>query len=184
MAPVSDSRLPGRLLAGRDRLNAVEKDEILARLLPAKPARRAWWIGVGALAAVAVIAMVIGPWSKPEFTARGGGSNATFQIEANGHTSMFDLAGTSGYRYFAAFAKASDGTVIWFFPDSFDTQDHLHRGVIDRGVESIVARGRYTVYGIFSTAPLTRAELHERFDPDHLTAGPNTVVIARELVVP
>jgi hypothetical protein len=183
VAPVTD-RLPGRLLAGRDRLNAVEKDEILAAVFPAsEPKRRAWWIAVGALAAAAVVVMVM--WKQPagDLTARGGTTNATFKIAPNGHTLMFDLAGTSGYRYFAAFAKASDGTVIWLFPESFDTQDHLHRGVIDRGA-TIDASGRYTVYGVFSTTPLTRDAIHQRFDPDHLTAGPSTVVISRELVVP
>jgi hypothetical protein len=182
--PVTDSRLPGRLLAGRDRLGVIEKDEILAAVLPAaEPRRRAWWIGVGALAAAAVIVMVM--WKQPagDLTPRGGATNATYRIAANGHTLMFDLAGTSGYRYFAAFAKASDGTVIWFFPESIDTQGHLDHGVIDRGA-TIDAAGHYTTYGVFSTVPLTRDDLHRRFDADHLTAGDSTVVITRELVVP
>ena len=194
-----DDRLTSRLLAGRDQLSRSEKDAILESVLPA-PARRArWaWLAVPALAAAAAL-FVIAPWRTPpsdDFTARGGsGAVANLRVACpgvceQGSKLVFDVHGTTGYRYFAAFAKGRDGTVVWYFPDGdretgVDLATLPATGVVDRVVVigSEHARGIYTVYGVFSAQPLTRPAIRAAFDPDRLTAGEGTKVVTSDLVI-
>jgi len=191
-----------RLLAGRDRLSRPEKEEILEAVLAGvAPARstRWWWLTAPAVvAAAAVTLLVAAPWResgpRDELAARGGGTpSAALKLHCaeactTGAKLLFDLDGTSGYRYFAAFARRGDGVVLWYFPDtpegtSVDLDAAKTSGVLDR---SIVlggehTPGRYQIYGVFSQAPLTRAQLHEAFTGD--SAGPGTAVVAQELDV-
>lgn len=195
---MSEPRLPARLLAGRDRLSVVEKDAILATVLPAGPARRRWWlIALPAVAAVALALIVVVPSGTPvhdDFAARGGATAALRLVCPDGCRAdrklLFDVSGTSGYGYFAAFAKRGDGEVIWYFPSLTEpspalTRGHVHDGVFERsavlGVEH--PAGTYRVYGVFSTRPLSRDEIRASFDPQHRTAGAGTAVVERELVV-
>src|SRR3569832_534580 len=121
-----DDQLTARLLAGRDQLSRSEKDAILESVLPA-PARRARWAWrAGPALAAAAARFVLAPWRaapRDDFTARGGaGAVANLRVACagvceQGSKLVFDVHGTTGYRYFAAFAKGRDGTVVWYFPD-------------------------------------------------------------------
>ena len=192
-----------RLLAGRNRLSRVEKEQILDSVLAqTAPRRRSrWWFAAMPAAAAAVaILLVIAPWHGREqggdFTARGGGHvlGAFKPTCARGCTAgdkiLFDLSGTQGYRYFAAFSQRADGSVLWYFPasddeKSLDITHQLRSAVLDRGIVigSEHPPGTYRVFGVFSDEPLSRQQLRDRFDVARLTAGPGTSVIEQELVV-
>ncbi|NVB81734.1 MAG: hypothetical protein HOV81_25290 [Kofleriaceae bacterium] len=189
-----------RLLAGRDRLSRLEKEHILDQVLAqtAPPRRTRWWLAaMPAVAAAVTILLVLAPWHRePEFAARGGNQAVgAFKPTCahgcgTGDKIVFDLAGTTGYRYFAAFSQRADGTVLWYFPGSdADTSVELAQGlgsgVLDRGIVigSEHPAGTYRVYGVFSTEPLSRKEIRDRFDDVHVTAGPGTSVVVQELVV-
>jgi hypothetical protein len=192
---VSSDRLIPRLLARRDRLGRIEKDAILETVLAGvAPRRRArWWLAVAApvLAAAAVL-FVIAPWRhESEFTARGSSRPvATFRATCNGGCTrggklVFDVYGTTSYRYFAAFAKRGDGTVLWYFPaadgTSLDIAASLH-GVLDQGIVlgDEHPAGSYRVYGVFSDAPLTRAQVRAVFD-EGARAGTEVVTVDLEV---
>jgi hypothetical protein len=188
------------LLAKQDRLSSVEKDEILDAVLagsaPAKQRLR-WWFGLVPAAAIALLVLVA-PWrsERADLAARGGGQPfASFRPICSGECVTgqkitFDLQGTTGYRYFAAFSKRPDGTVLWYFPSSdaatsVDLVAQPTGGLLD---QSIVIgddhpAGAYRVYGVFSREPLTRAQIRTAFDESLRTAGPGTQVIETEIVV-
>ncbi|CAN5167442.1 hypothetical protein BH11MYX1_BH11MYX1_35230 [soil metagenome] len=192
-----DVRLTSRLLAGRDHLSRSEKDEILAGLgQPGPRPRHRWvWLALPALAA-AVALVVIAPWHPSpgsELSARGGSRPvATLRVTCaggcrHGAKLLFDLHGTTAYRYFAAFAKRGDGTVLWYFPATDDATsiERSSSGVLDRGIVLGAEHpvGTYRIYGVFSNAPLTRGEIRDAFDPTKLDAGPGTAVVAADMEV-
>ena len=77
------------------------------------------------LATAAAVVLWLGlraPATIPdELAARGTSApNATMTLVVRDAKLFFDLAGARGYRYFAAFARAEDGTVIWYFPATPD----------------------------------------------------------------
>jgi hypothetical protein len=165
-------RVPeSRLLAGRDRLGRVEKDAIFEAVLAqtaAKPKRAWWWIAMPAFAAVAIALIVLWPRTKQDdFTARGGGAPVAMFAPscsdcARGAKLAFDLQGTTGYRYFAAFARSSDGDVVWYFTGK-DLATSLVRGVLDETVV-LDAIGTYRIYGVFSQQALDRDAIKALFD--------------------
>ncbi|CAN5812947.1 hypothetical protein BH11MYX2_BH11MYX2_24650 [soil metagenome] len=197
---MSEKPVIPRLLAGENRLSRVEKDAIFEQVVGgiAKP-RRAWWglgLAVPALAvpALAVIALVV--WrvrpaahTESEFSSRGAsGSFAMLNVTCGACTGtdklVFDVHGTAGYRYFAAFAQRTDGTVLWYFPEtadatSLDLTTQPTTGILGEGVTlgSEHPSGTYRLFGVFSRVPLTRAALKNQFDPDGLFAGPDTKVV-------
>lgn len=191
-----------RLLAGRNRLGRLEKEQILERVLAeTAPRRRSrWWFAaLPAIAAVVALVLVVMPWQRGsergELAARGAGTAfgafkpACARGCAAGDKIVFDFHGTTGYRYFAAFSQRADGTVLWYFPSS-DTEVSIDLaqqtgGVIQRGIVigSEHSAGTYRVFGVFSNEPLSRAQIRERFDRTRVTAGPGTTVIEQELVV-
>jgi hypothetical protein len=182
---------PSRLLAGRDRLGRVEKDAILGAVLAGtapKPQRAWWWVAVPALAAAALALVVMWPRAKEDdFTARGGGAPVAMFAPscsdcARGAKLAFDLQGTTGYRYFGAFARSSDGNVIWYWVGK-DLVTSLQRGVLDETVV-LEASGAYRVYGVFSQQPLDRDAIKALFDDAgnvRETAG--VKVVEKDLVV-
>ena len=192
-----------RLLAGHDRLSRVEKDDILDAVLAgvSPPQRRVrWWMALVPAAMAMVAILAIAPWrsSAPtsELAARGGSEPfAVFQPTCTdgceaGHKILFDLHGTSGYRYFAAFSKRPDGTVLWYFPDagrssSIDLVMQPESGVLDRSIllGADHPPGTYRLHGVFSREPLTREMIRAGFDETTLSAGPDTKVVVSELVV-
>lgn len=204
---MSSKYLVQRLLSRKNRLTRDEKDVIFARVLAQTGRRRQrrWPALVFALAGAAAVILVI-PWpwaardrsAEPSFASRGDGSAAVFDLACAGQrtrtchlgqTLVFDLQATS-YRYFAAFARRDDGTVIWYFPDSatgrsLDLRDRTRDGVLDRGValDATHGAGHYHVYGIYSAAPLSRDDIKSRFRPGASDLGPETSIATRELVV-
>ena len=192
----------GRLLAGRNRLSRVEKEQILDNVLAevAPPRRKRWLLAaMPAIAAAVIVLLVLAPWRTREqndFTTRGAG-NAIGAFEpmcahicTTGAKMLFDLNGTTGYRYFAAFSQRADGTVLWYFPSSdeassLDLAQQLGSGVLEQGIVlgSEHSAGTYRVFGVFSNEPLSRAQIRDRFDPARVTAGAGTSVVEQELVV-
>ena len=193
----SDDRLIPRLLSGQDRLSRVEKDQIFDRAVGVRSRRvRWWWLAAPALAAGLAV-VVLAPWrARDEFTARGSSRPiAALRVACpsactGGSKLLFDVKGTTAYRYFAAFAKRDDGTVLWYFPSEgsatgVDLSQAPASGVLDRGIVlgDEHPAGTYHVYGVFSNAPLTRAAIRDAFDAEHLTAGEGTAVVAADLEV-
>lgn len=165
---------------------------MLAAILPVKSRSKRWlWLAAPSMvAATAAIFLVVWPRNHGEFATRGGpGTNARLALTcptgcSAGRKLVFDLHGTAGYRYFAAFARSSDGDVIWYFPQPNGTSER----VADVLARTIVfgpehRPGRYTVYGVYSGKPLSREAIKARFDPMQPTAGPDTKVVVTELVV-
>ena len=201
---MSSKYLAARLLSRKNRLTREEKDVILARVLAATAPRRArrWPALVFALAGAAAAVIAI-PWAirdrsaESSFASRGDGA-AMFDLACAGQrthtcqlgqTLVFDLQATR-YRYFAAFARRDDGTVIWYFPDaapgtSLDLRDRTPGGVLDRGISLDAAHGagHYQVYGIYSAAPLSREDIKSRFRPGARDLGRETSIATHELVV-
>jgi hypothetical protein len=199
---VKSKLVMSRLLSGRNRLSRLEKEQILDNVLgEVAPERRTrWWFAaMPAVAAAVVLLFVFAPWrprEQGEFTTRGAGHvlgafKPTCARGCNpGDKLLFDLNGTAGYRYFAAFSQRSDGTVLWYFPSSdsavgLDLTQQLGSGVLDQGIVigSEHPAGTYRVFGVFSNEPLSRRQIRERFDDHHVTAGPGTSVVEQELVV-
>jgi hypothetical protein len=189
-----DDRLVSRLLAGRDALSRVEKDELLDRVIAPPPRRARWaWLALPALAAAAVAVLVVRPSHDSDFGARGGsGTFAALHVTCSpactaGGKLVLDVHGTTGYRYVAAFAKRADGTVLWYFPatDTATSVEVPASGVLDRsivlGPEHVA--GPYQIYGVFSNAPLARAAIRDAFDPVRMTAGAGTAVVREAMVV-
>jgi hypothetical protein len=191
---VPDDSTPARLLAGRDRLGRVEKDAVLAAVLSqtaAKPRRAWWWVALPAFAAAAIALVVLWPRvseKQDDFTARGGGAPVAMFAPSCatacevGAKLAFDLQGTTGYRYFAAFARGSDGNVRWYWVGK-DLATSVHRGVLDE-TAVLDASGPYRVYGVFSQEKLDRAAIKALFDDDGKVRQPaGVMVVERELVV-
>jgi hypothetical protein len=182
-------RLSGRLLAGRDVPSILEKEAMLSAVMP-RSSRRWLWATAPAVFAAAALSFVLWPRSTGELAARGSSvANARLTLACPtgcgaGHKLIFDLEGTSGYRYFAAFARDRSDEVIWYFPQP----NEMSTPVIDVLSRAIVfgpehTPGIYQVYGVFSDQPLTRDAIKARFDPKLMTAGAGAKVIVRELVV-
>src|SRR5258706_1082337 len=116
-----------RLLAGRDELSRPEQDAIFERVAaPAPTARRWWWLAAPVLVA-GIVLVAVAPWRPADdFAARGGSRPiAALHVTCSGACApgaklLFDVHGTSAYRYFAAFAKRGDGTGLWYFPTAHD----------------------------------------------------------------
>ena len=144
---MNSKRLIPRLLAGKNQLSRPEKDEIFANVLGevGRPRRSGWWrpgvwVAVTSVAAILVIVPVVvkneggktRDGKNDTFTARGAASAvAGFDLACSGSESLrcqsgghllFDLQKSTGYRYFAAFARRNDGAVIWYFPESPEGQ--------------------------------------------------------------
>ncbi len=188
-----------RLLSGRNRLSQLEKETILEQVLTktARRSRARWWMVTVPVVAAAAAAMllVVRPWTgeHPDAFATRGGASAVAAFRPtctreckSGDKLLFDVRGTRGYRYFAAFARRADGTVLWYFPEGVDLETQPPGGVLDRGI--LIDRehppGAYRVFGVFSFEPMSRDQIRERFDETRATAGPGTKVLEQELVVP
>jgi len=203
---MSSKHLVARLLSGRNRLSRREKDvlfeRVVAELAPRRRFRRpaALLALAGAAAAILALPWVIGDHGDRSvdepFAARGAAPADLGLVCAGpdgrchpGQKLMFDLQG-GAYRYFAAFARRDDGTIVWYFPDSptghsLELAGRLSHGVLDRGValDERHGAGHYQVFGIYSAVPLTRDEIKARFRPGAADLGPDSSVVTRELAV-
>lgn len=189
-----------RLLAGKDRLTRFEKEQVLARVMtdvapePA-PARRRWFFVFATASAAAALLLAIPLFRGDEFATRGGGGNGadfTMYCTTNeqrtpcqrGSKLLFELRPTSSDRYFAAFARRSDGTVIWYFPvDEAARSLGLTQQQIGVATTAFVlgpehAPGLYRVYGLFWAQPLSRSEIRAQAEaaPRSLIEKPLVVV--------
>ncbi|MBL4632533.1 MAG: hypothetical protein JKY56_01600 [Kofleriaceae bacterium] len=210
---VPNDELIDRLLSGKNRMSDAAHDDIfeqvMAEVAPAKKRSRFRFpILAGLLVASAAVLMIpiaMRSAESPqadEFGARGSGQDiATFSLNcsspesgdaplscANDAKLFFDMQGTTGYPYFAAFGRHTDGTVVWYFPEalgghSIELAEHLEQGVLDRSVVlgQAHSRGEYQVYGFYSKVPLTRADIKERFRSG--VYGDDTVLINRSFSV-
>jgi hypothetical protein len=191
--PVADYT-PSRLLAGRDRLGRIEKDAIFEQVLvEVAPRRRAWWwFALPAFAAAALALVLVWPRaSSDEFTAKGGGEAvASFAPTcgapcARGGKLLFDLQGTTGYRYFSAFARGSAGNVIWY-ATARELGTALNSGVLDETVllGDEHPPGTYRVYGVFSQTALDKDGIKVLFDDSgRVRPAPGVAVVEKELVI-
>lgn len=193
-----------RLLAGRDRPSIVEKEAMFDAVMRGiAPRRRVRWplglgIAIPALAAIVLVATQLGRTTPraSELASRGTTSDlAALAVSCGACTSadrlVFDLHGTLGYRYFAAFSRRADGTVLWYFPatptsSSVDLATQPSSGLLGVGITMGDAHpaGAYRVYGVFSHVALGRNEIRARFDPERPTIGPGTAVVVLGLDVP
>ena len=176
---------PSRLLSGRRGMSRPEKEQVLDRVLsrvePRLP-RRLALAGAAAVAAALAVVLVIRPGgSRDQLTARGGELPAGFEIScvpapcAAGGKLAFDITSTGGATYFAAFARRGDAW-IWYFPQSHAIPPDggvLGEGIV-LGPEHVP--GTYTIEGVFSDAPLGRAEIRDR-------AAHGNGVVTREVVI-
>lgn len=174
--------------------------------------RVGWAAALPALgAAAAAVAMVfyMGDSSQEsgnEFQSRGTDASASLSIRcvsagaatavsadagcARGTVMGFAASPPADKPYFAAFSQRSDGTVLWYLPSPGETSEPLTPGddgvaVVPRGVPvgGEHSAGTYEVFGVFSSSPLSRAQLREilgpeldgRTDPKRV----NTVAVAR-----
>src|SRR5687767_8072174 len=196
-----------RLLAGKNRLGRIEKDAIFERVLSeVAPRRRPWfWFALPALATAAIAIVLLRPSEEPEFGARGGGKPvasfmptcggkvpaATTEIRAivpvaqcaRGDKLLFDLHGTSGYRYFAAFTRDGDGNVIWYVDGKpLALRDGVFKDAVVIGDEHVP--GTHLVYAVFSTKPLSRDRIKAMFaDLANGSLGKGSRVIVKGIEV-
>lgn len=199
--PLDDHELE-RLLSGRDAPSVSEKEALFERIYArSEPGRRRWLVPslgaalASAAAAVLVFSQLRGH-SDPEFQARGGGLLGTgpelslscgAQPCREGAKLSFAVRAASD-GYFAAFARRSDGVVIWYFPEASAPSQPLPAGgaraVLDRAVvlgpEHLP--GQYEVFGVFTARPLTRDELKLAVGDD-LAGSPGAVVVRLRMEV-
>lgn len=197
-----------RLLAGKNQLSRLDKEEIFENVLREVAPRRAprtRTLGIlvaSAVALAAIVALTL-PLGRREpdgrFAPRGGLAQASFELACpssprgecrRGDRLLFYLDGHEGYRYFAAFARSADGRVVWYFPSApkgggVELAHALRERTLDRAIVlgPEHAQGRHDVYGIFSARPLDRQAIRDRFDAQRLAAGEGTRVVVRALEV-
>ncbi len=99
----------------------------------------------------------------------------------------FEVTASEGRGYFAAFARRSDGVVIWYFPEPSGVSLLVPRAsasLLDRAVELGTEQppGQYRVYGVFSARPLPRADV-KRALGDDLRGSADVSVVVQDLEV-
>jgi len=199
--------LVSRLLSRRNRLSRVEKDAILecvlAEVAPASRRRRTAWLVAGlGLAAAAGLLLVL-PRLSPSpgradetFTARGGGAPSAFRAHCGdtgcraGAKLVFEISEGAADRYFAAFARRADGTILWYFPEtaagtSKDLSRDLERGVVTTGIVLGAEHppGSYEVYGVFSRRPLDRPAVKALIGGTAAASSPTGAVVTQKVTI-
>lgn len=202
---LNESRL-ARLLSGRDQPSVIEKEALFERIRRRTAPRRRlrfvkWTAFVLASSSAAIAAIGIGliDRSGSEFTARGGripSSSFTLAcVDQKGPSPCrqnsklsFRLEPADDSEYFAAFARRSDQTIIWYYPDrdsrspSIATQ--TERRFLKEGIRLGPEHppGRYSIYGVFSKKPLTRREIRAALG-DALVGDGAVQVVRRDLII-
>lgn len=211
----TDPYLAARLLSKKKDLSVLEKEQIFAQVVHhaavrGKPSQgRGVFVlrlasGLAALAVIVAVPVFVNvnrPSPQDEFLARGGQSaNATYSVKclgAKGETKcvqgnklIFEVTPPEEQRYFAAFAKADDGTIIWYFPGDENTkslkvEENKQRGILAKGIRLGAEHrpGRYELYGIFSSAPLARAQIRNYFDNKKEPKDVHLTVLKKNLSV-
>lgn len=189
----SDAQL-ARLLSGRDEPSVLDLEAGFERVAAevAPPRRRRWALWSAPLAAAlgAAAVLVAAPGAEDEFAPRGVGAGnlqlACLRAEAPapcaaGATLTLDVTPPPARAHFAAFARRPDGRLMWFLPAAGETSAP-RRGLLDAGFVLAGPPGPYTVYGVFSDAPMTRAAIAAAFGDD-LAAPATLTVVERALEV-
>jgi hypothetical protein len=189
-----EDREIARLLSGRNEPSVLEKEagfETVMRTVERGRRRQSGWVLGGILAfAAAAVFVFVRPGSQPvdEFGSRGSGKGqlallcvppATAAGTPAGEGARcvaggklaFEVIGAEG-QYFAAFAKRSDGTIVWYWPTpdgqslpvaSFADKRAPHTAV---ALDAMHPPGDYQVFGVFSRKPLDRAQLKHALGDD------------------
>lgn len=198
-APMANGSQIQRLLAGKNQLGRIEKEQVLDQVLAqASPRRtRLRWLALGVPAlAAAVLAIWLVPRGQrhDEFSARGGSAHvASFAPSCaepctQGSRLLFDVNGTTGYRFVSTFAQAPSGAILWYTsgraldPTNGDVEKGVLRDAVVVGGDH--APGRYRVFAVFSDRELSRDEIKQLFDEQgHARAAPGVEVVERELEI-
>jgi len=177
-----------RALARPDRLSRLEKEAIWQRVdtrLTAWWRRRVVWSSAGALAVAATVTIVMATKREPKETWQERGTSAvTLTLRCNparspgdcrrGDRLVFDFdAERDGYV--ALFARAPDGTVLWYVPGD---------GVLETAalLDARYVPGRYEVVVLLSERPLSRGDI-KSFARDGQLVPPHDVRIATRVFV-
>ncbi len=196
-----------RLLSGRNRPSVLEKEaafeQVMARM-PGHPRRwlQGMWLTAAAAAAVVALVWLNAPKPSSEFgelASRGAAATAQASFElvcgvrggaercVRGDKLGFVVHASAG-RFFAAFARRPDGTLLWYWPALTGKSIPASTlAVLDASSDSVLLDaahlpGRYTVFGVFSTRPLARQEIERALGPD-LRGRTGIDVVERMLVV-
>jgi len=199
-----------RLLSGKDRLSVVEKEAILERIIDQTKAEKksepASWMSVRRLSYTAAAAVVL--FAVPlliylaltpvpdEFISRGiSGSPSGFTVAClgagddgfchPGDKLFFKVNAPEGKPFFSAFARRTDGTVIWYFPGeefshSIEVSKNNYEGVLSVGVllGSEHRPGYYVVFGLFSSRRLSKSQIREAVEEYGTVSG--DIVLKRQ----
>jgi hypothetical protein len=180
-----------RLLSGRNHPSRPEKEAMLKEILDRveEPRRPAWTIRLSwTLAPIAalILALVWVVRDRPAtFTARGS-PRPSFHLLcsheglpvgeehvtcARGDQIGFAVSTSAQLPFFAALARDSSGTVIWYVPsreseESIDTRTRSRDGLLELSVDLGPEHGaeRYEVYGVFSDKPLSRPQIRQALE--------------------
>jgi hypothetical protein len=178
----------GRALAGKNTPSILEKEaafedayaRVQASGVRGPRSLRTWlWLASTGLAAAGVLWLARpAPLTPPQedFTARGGGEASKFDFELScvsrsepgkcrtGDKLAVRVQAPSG-RYFAAFARRSDGVVIWYWPSAGGKSLPAAKlATLDAKAQAVVldaahTPGEYAVYGVLSKRALDRDEI-------------------------
>ncbi|HWZ87224.1 MAG TPA: hypothetical protein VNW92_00190 [Polyangiaceae bacterium] len=201
--PPNDETI-ARLLARREGPSVLQKEalfEQIYRQIPHESARPRWPFGLLAFGCVLAVTLGLALWRRPagsEFASRGAPPPALPRFAAGcvggpppgcraGGRLAFEVTASEGRHYFAAFARRSDGVVIWYFPEENGLSLPFPGGaasLLDRAVELGAEQppGHYEVYGVFSARALTRAEI-KRALGDDLRGRDGVSVVVQSLEV-
>jgi hypothetical protein len=201
-----------RLLSGKNRLSAAEKEDILAGVLarveePGPIQRRRvllFSLGGAAAALAVVLIVVIRPRSDSVhrdegapgvFASRGGEPAASFEARCAGADGvrtcragdklLFEVAGGSGAEYFSAFARRGDGAVIWYFPAEGESSPALAERAPRGVLDSGFLLGPEHPPGRYTVVGLFSPRPLSRDQVRETVAAPadDVIAVSRELVI-
>lgn len=194
-----------KLIAGRNAPSVLAKERLFERIYAQvqpqaerRPRGALLFVAFAGAAAAAAAALLLIHPGPPEFQSRGshvagaGGPELVVSCPGNagcrvGSKLSFAVKSQQN-RYFAAFARRFDGTIIWYFPEPIGSSVALPQTSEPELLDQAVLLGpehlpgHYDVYGVFSRQPLTREQLKLKVGED-LSGSPDAVVVRRPLEV-
>lgn len=193
-----------RALGPPGRLSRVEKDAILERV----DASRSGWLrrhraavaaGFAAAAGIAVALLVVMPRASREDLTPRGSADMTLVVRCGdrqpgecriGDRLAFDFGSAPPPGYAALFARSDAGKVIWYLPSdeaapSVDLTTHVKQGMLDRVavIDASYAPGRYQLYAVVSSQPLSRADIRAFAQGEQLVAPAGVHIETRTFVI-
>lgn len=182
---MASDEILARLLAGRDAPSVLEKEAdfeaIYARVDTTRARRGRRWAWFGGIAAAAALALVALPWTtRPDdgFQARGSGAGERFAVTCVGATEakgachpgdrlVLELEPSPERHFFALFLQRPDGALVWYFPSANGTMPDVsqqHLGAPWQETALLPTEGpvgTQVLFGIFAPEPLDRAALKQ-----------------------